>query len=92
MEDFGVGPVHAGFIKQLFGDRRVASESFKHKDCFGIFEADFGDDVAPGGDGDFVASIAAKAVDPAATPEEEDIGHVAPEVAVGVVEFGEVFP
>ena len=92
LEDFGVGPVHAGFIEELFGDGGVAAESFEHKDGFGIFEADFGDDVAPGGCGDFVAGVTAEAVDAAAAPEEEDFGHVAPEVAVGVVEFGEVFP
>ena len=76
----------------MFGDDGVTSEAFEHEDGFGIFEADFGDDVGQVGMGDFVASVAAEAVDPATAPEEEYIGHVAPEVAVGVVEFGEVFP
>lgn len=92
LENFGVGPVHAGFVEELFGEGGVAAEAFEHEDGFGVFEADFGDDIAPGGGGDFVSGVTAEAVDAATAPEEEDVGHVAPEVSVGVVEFGEIFP
>jgi len=76
----------------LFGDGGVAAEAFEHEDGLGVLEADFGDDVFPGGDGNFIAGVAAEAVDAAFAPEEKYVGHVLPEVAVGVVEFGEVFP
>ncbi len=85
LEDFGVGPVHAGGVEELFGDGGIAAEAFEHEDGLGVLEADFGDDVFPGGGGDFVAGVAAEAVDAVFAPEEEDVGHVGPEVAVGEV-------
>jgi hypothetical protein len=92
LEDFGIGPVHAGIGEQAFGHVLVAAKPFEHENGVGIFHAHLGNDVFPCREGHLVAGVAAEPVDAPAAPEEEDIGHVVPKTARVVVQFRKVFP
>ena len=71
LEQFGIGPLHSAFGQQEFGRVPRSAKAFEQKNGFGKFLLDAGDDVLPGGHGNFVAGVAAETVHAAPAPDEE---------------------
>jgi hypothetical protein len=92
LEQFGVSPLHAAFGEQIFGGFPGAAEAFEQENGFGKFVLHAGDDVLPGGHGNFVAGVAAETVHAAPAPGQKRVGDDVPERDVVLFEFDQIFP
>ena len=69
LEKFGVSPLHSAVGEQIFGGFPRAAEAFEQEDGFGKFVLHPGDDVLPGGHGNFVAGVTTKTIHAAPAPD-----------------------
>src|SRR5215831_7663237 len=87
LKQLRIGPMHSAVCEESFGGFPRAAEAFAEKNRVGISLLNAGDDVLPGGGGDFVRRITPKAIDAAAAPGEEHGGEIVPEIDVVVFQF-----
>ena len=92
LEQLGVGPLHAALGQQAFGGFPRTAEAFEQENGFGKFVLHAGDDVLPGGHGNFVAGVATETVHAAPAPDQKRVGDDVPERDVVLFQFHQIFP
>ena len=92
LKQFRIGPVEISFVQNISGYGNFTPKPFQKKNCVRILRSDKGNDILPGGDRNHISGITAETVHTPATPSKKNIGHVLPQVLVGIVQGRQISP
>ena len=92
LEDLGIGPVQPRVADEGLGRLHRAAEALEQEDGVGELAPHQRHDDVPRRLGDHVAGVAAEAVHAQPAPVQEDVGDLAAEGGLGIVQLHQVFP